>query len=208
MRRIAHLSDLHFGAEDPVLVEAAVAAVDAARPHLVVVSGDLTQRARSAQFRAARAFLDRLPRPRIVVPGNHDVPLWNVFARGWTPLVKYRRIVADDLMPFHVDAEIAALGLNTARSFTVKDGRLNRAQLAAARTCFADAPAGAVRIVVTHHPFDRPEAARSDDIVGRARQAIAAFTALGVDLILSGHLHLTRSGASTARYPGSGTLLV
>jgi 3',5'-cyclic AMP phosphodiesterase CpdA len=208
LRRIAHLSDLHFGAVDAAVVEAAAIAVNTARPDLVVVSGDLTQRARSAQFRTARVFLDRLPPPQIVVPGNHDVPLWNVFARGWMPLVKYRRIIGEDLAPFYVDEEIAVLGLNTARSFTIKDGRLNREQLAAAKTVFAQAPHDAVKIVVTHHPFDQPEATRSGDIVGRARLAISAFTALGVDMILSGHLHLTRSGPSTTRYPGSGTLLV
>jgi 3',5'-cyclic AMP phosphodiesterase CpdA len=208
MRKIAHLSDLHFGAVDPAAVEAIVGAVNAAQPHLVVISGDLTQRARSAQFRDARAFLDRLPRPQIVVPGNHDVPLWNVLARGWTPLSKYRRIVGHDLTPFYADPEIAVLGLNTARSFTIKDGRLNREQLAAATACFARAAPEAVKIVVTHHPFDQPEAGRSGDIVGRARLAIAAFTALGIDLILSGHMHVTRSGPSTTRYPGSGTLLV
>jgi 3',5'-cyclic AMP phosphodiesterase CpdA len=208
MRKIAHLSDLHFGAVDPAVVEAAVAAVAAAQPHLVVISGDLTQRARRAQFGAARAFLDRLPQPRIVVPGNHDVPLWNIFARGWAPLTKYRTIIGEDLAPFYADPEIAVLGLNTARSFTIKDGRLNREQLAAARTAFAKAAPAAVKIVVTHHPFDQPEAEHSGDIVGHARRAIEAFTSLGVDLILSGHLHLTRTGPSTTRYPGSGTLLV
>jgi 3',5'-cyclic AMP phosphodiesterase CpdA len=208
LRKIAHLSDLHFGAVDPVVVEAAIRAVSAARPHLVVVSGDLTQRARSSQFHAARAFLDALPAPQIVVPGNHDVPLWNVLARGWTPLGKYRRIVGPDLAPFYADAEIAALGLNTARSFTIKDGRINREQLAAATVHFSRAAPAAMKIVVTHHPFDQPEAERSGDIVGRARLAIDAFTALGVDLILSGHLHVTRNGPSATRYPGSGALLV
>jgi 3',5'-cyclic AMP phosphodiesterase CpdA len=208
MRKIAHLSDLHFGAVDPAVVEAAVAAVNSAQPHLVVISGDLTQRARSVQFREARAFLDRLPQPQIVIPGNHDVPLWNILARSWTPLSKYRRIIGDDLAPFYADPEIAVLGLNTARSFTVKDGRLNREQLAVAKAAFSHAAPEAVKIVVTHHPFDQPEAEHTRDIVGRARLAIEAFTALGVDLILSGHLHLTRSGASTTRYPGSGTLLV
>lgn len=208
MRRIAHLSDLHFGAADFAVVEGAVAAVTAAKPDLVVISGDLTQRARSAQFRDARTFLDRLPQPRIVVPGNHDIPLWNVFARGWKPLTKYRRIIGDDLAPFYADPEIAVLGLNTARSFTIKDGRLNHGQLAAAGACFAGASPEAVKIVVTHHPFDQPQAEHTGDIVGRAGLAVETFTALGVDLILSGHLHLTRSGPSTTRYPGSGTLLV
>jgi 3',5'-cyclic AMP phosphodiesterase CpdA len=208
MRRIAHLSDLHFGAVDSRVVAAAIGAVKRAAPDLVVVSGDLTQRARSAQFRAARSFLDLLPQPQIVVPGNHDVPLWNLFARGWRPLRKYRRFIGHDLVPFHADAEIAVLGLNTARSFTIKDGRLNRRQVAAAVTCFGRAAPGATRIVVTHHPFDQPEAARSGDIVGRAAMAMGAFAGLGVDLILSGHLHLARSGPSTTRYPGSGALLV
>src|SRR6186713_1589421 len=109
MRRIAHLSDLHFGRTDPAAVEGAIEAVRRLKPDLVVISGDLTQRARSHQFRAARSFLDRLPRPQIVVPGNHDIPLWNLFARSFSPLRKYRRIVTPDLTPFFADDQMAVL---------------------------------------------------------------------------------------------------
>src|SRR4051812_36011398 len=97
MRRIVHLSDVHFGTADPLLVESAVYKINEARPDVVVVSGDLTQRARSSEFRAARDFLDRLPAPQIVVPGNHDVPLYNVFDRFFNGLDKYKRFITDDL---------------------------------------------------------------------------------------------------------------
>jgi len=207
MRTIAHLSDLHFGRTDPEVVQGAITAVCRLDPDLVVVSGDLTQRARSHEFRAARAFLDRLPKPQIIVPGNHDVPLWNVFARTLSTLTKYRRIVTADLEPFFADTEIAVLGLNTARAFTIKDGRVNRRQVALAAARFAAAPASAAKILVTHHPFDQPQTGDAGDIVGRAVMAMTAL-GTGVDLILSGHLHLGRGGSSALRYPGSGALLV
>lgn len=207
MRTIAHLSDLHFGRTDPDVVRGACEAVHRMKPDLVVVSGDLTQRARSQQFRAARAFLDRLPKPQIVVPGNHDIPLWNVFARGFSPLRKYRRIVTPDLTPFFADDQMAVLGLNTARSLTIKDGRINRRQIDLAVARFSTGAPHCVRILVTHHPFDQPDKGDAGDIVDRA---VLAMNAIGskVDLILSGHLHLARSGSSAARYPGSGALIV
>ncbi|MGB9178581.1 MAG: metallophosphoesterase, partial [Pyrinomonadaceae bacterium] len=125
MRTIVHLSDLHFGRVDYSVVKPLIEHVKEAKPDLVAVSGDLTQRARTAQFKEAREFLDALPQPQIIVPGNHDVPLHNVFARFLQPLDKYRRHITDDLEPFYADEEIAVLGLNTARSLTIKYGRIN-----------------------------------------------------------------------------------
>ena len=118
MRTIVHLSDLHFGKVDQALLAPLRTLIDQLEPHVVVVSGDLSQRARSAEFQAARGYLDSLPGPQIVVPGNHDVPLYNIFSRFLTPLVKYQRYVTDDLSPEYVDDEIAVLGINTARSMT------------------------------------------------------------------------------------------
>ena len=97
MRSIVHLSDIHFGRVDPLVINPLIEAVNGLKPDLVAVSGDLTQRARSQQFKEARAFLDHLPKPQIIVPGNHDVPLHNVFARFLQPLRKYRRYITDDL---------------------------------------------------------------------------------------------------------------
>src|SRR5437868_445629 len=133
MRVIVHLSDLHFGRVDYAVIDPLVEAVGQIKPDVVAVSGDLTQRARSEQFKEAREFLDRLPSPQIIVPGNHDVPLHNAYARFFQALDKYKRYITEDIEPFHADEEVAILGLNTARSLTIKYGRVNEAQIAAIR---------------------------------------------------------------------------
>src|SRR5215210_6582583 len=115
MRKVVHLSDLHFGRVDESVLKPLIQTVEELKPDVVAVSGDLTQRARSHQFKEARAFLDALPGHQIVVPGNHDVPLWNVFARFLQPLTKYRRYITQELRPFYSDEELAIMGINTAR---------------------------------------------------------------------------------------------
>jgi 3',5'-cyclic AMP phosphodiesterase CpdA len=172
MRTIAHLSDIHFGRVDPRLVPPLINAVNQSNPDLVAVSGDLTQRARSHQFKEAREFLDALPRPQIVVPGNHDVPLYNMFARFFEPLAKYRMYITDDLRPFYHDDEIAVLGVSTARSLTIKGGRINEEQIEWMRDRFCPLAEGLVKVVVTHHPFDLPEGHDERSLVGRARLAM------------------------------------
>ena len=128
MKTLVHLSDLHFGRVDYAVVEPLVETIQQIGPGAVVVSGDLTQRARSEQFREARTFLNRLPSPQIIVPGNHDVPLHNAYARFFQALEKYKRYITNDLEPFYADEEVAILGLNTARSLTIKYGRVNEDQ--------------------------------------------------------------------------------
>ena len=204
MRTIVHLSDLHFGRFDGRLLEPLLAAIGEVGPHLIVISGDLTQRAQPAEFRQARAFLDRLAAPLLVVPGNHDVPLYNVFARFLKPLDKYRRIVEADLSPSFVDDEIAVLGVNTARSLVVKDGRINEEQIAALRETLCTLPDGVFKVVVTHHPFDVEPGGDQDDVVGRATEAMRAFAQCRVDLLLAGHVHTSHSGDSGERYALAG----
>jgi 3',5'-cyclic AMP phosphodiesterase CpdA len=200
MRTLVHLSDLHFGRTDAALIEPLLASIDAIAPDLVVISGDLTQRAKSAEFEAARAFLARLPQPRIVVPGNHDVPLYRVWERFLAPLRKYKRHIDTDLEPQFIDAEIAVLGINTARSLTFKSGRINEAQIAAIRSRFQDLPPALTKVVVTHHPFDLPDEPERTDLVGRARPAMQAFARCGVDLLLAGHFHASQSGDTSERH--------
>jgi len=201
MRTIVHLSDLHFGRADPNLLAPLRDAVLALRPDLVTVSGDLTQRARSAQFREARAFLDTLPRPQVVVPGNHDVPLYNLCARFRAPFARYRRHIAAQLEPEHVDAEIAVLGVNTARALTFKSGRINAAQVERVRARVCDLPDRVTKLLVTHHPFDVPQhLGDADQIVGRAAMALAALARCGVDVLLAGHLHASHTGQTVERY--------
>jgi 3',5'-cyclic AMP phosphodiesterase CpdA len=204
MRTIVHLSDLHFGRTDDTLLAPLAAAVAELGPDLVAVSGDLTQRARSAEFIAARAFLDRLPQPQIVVPGNHDVPLHDIFRRFLAPLDKYRRYITADLEPFYADEQIAALGINTARSLTFKRGRINVTQVdrAKARLCSLDPEI--VRIIVTHHPFDVPEGLPAGERVGRSRLATEMLSGCRCDLLLAGHLHISDS-ASVAMNAAGGS---
>ena len=200
MRTLAHLSDLHFGSVDHNLLEPLIRSIAALKPDLVAVSGDLTQRARSHQFREARAFLDSLPQPQIVVPGNHDVPLHNVFSRFLQPLAKYRRYISEDLQPFFQDDEIAVIGVNTARSLTIKGGRINELQIAHLREKFCSFGEDVVKVVVTHHPFDLPEGHHERDLVGRARLAMSSLAECGADLFLAGHLHVSHTGHTAKRY--------
>ncbi len=200
MRTLVHLSDLHFGRVDERLLQPLIAAVDRIAPDLLVVSGDLTQRARTQQFKQARAFLDALAAPRLVVPGNHDVPLYDLLARMLHPLDKYRRYVAEDLEPFFGDDEIAVVGINSARSLTIKNGRINRRQLEQVRERLAHLPNAVTRIVVTHHPVDLPHGAAANDLVGRAHLAMETFADCRVDLLLSGHLHHGDIGNTATRY--------
>ena len=210
MRTIVHLSDPHFGRLENDTVQALISAVAAAEPSIVVVSGDLTQRARKREFEEAREFLDALPSPQIVVPGNHDVPLYNVYARARQPFTKYRHYIGDDLEPFYCDEEIAVLGINTARSFTLKNGRINREQVARSCARLQECGAKVTKVVVTHHPFDSPQKIGATGLVGRARLAMAGFAASGVDLILSGHLHVSHTAPSETRYKiqGHSALLI
>jgi 3',5'-cyclic AMP phosphodiesterase CpdA len=204
MRIIVHLSDIHFGRVDEKLIEPLISLVHDLHPHVVAISGDLTQRARTREFLHARAFLDRLPTPQIVVPGNHDIPLYNLVARFGSGLAKYRRHITSDLFPFHTDDEIAIAGLNTARALTHKGGRINRRQLAHVAARFVTLDPRLTRIVVTHHPFDVPEGHTRFDIVGRARLALETFAVSGIDLYLSGHLHVSHIAESATRYKIAG----
>jgi 3',5'-cyclic AMP phosphodiesterase CpdA len=200
MRRIIQISDLHFGRIDYAVIEKLRAIIVTLAPHLLVVSGDLTQRARSVEFIEARAFLDTLPKPQIVVPGNHDVPMYNILARFATPLEKYKKYITDDLQPFVSDEEMAFVGINTARSFTVKGGKINSEQLATVRERLCGLGDEVLKAVVTHHPFDVPEGYDEGDIVGRAKRAMRQLAECGADLFLAGHIHIGHTSETAKRY--------
>lgn len=189
MRRLAHLSDLHFGREDAALVRAVVADIERLRPDLTVVSGDLTQRARRAEFGAAAAFLRALPGPWLAVAGNHDIPLFDVPRRLLDPLGRFRRYVTRELDPFFADDEIAVLGLNTARPSRWRDGRVSLRQIDRIADRMAALPDHVFKVVVTHHPFVPEPGDPAPTRLQRAREAIAAAERCGVELVLAGHLH-------------------
>jgi 3',5'-cyclic AMP phosphodiesterase CpdA len=210
MRTIVHLSDLHFGRVDEATTQPLVRQIRELQPHLVVISGDLTQRARTRQFQEARRFLESLPRPQIVVPGNHDVPAYNLFRRFLEPLKRFRQYVTDDLLPTYVDDEVAVFGLNSTLSFTTKYGKLRERDIACVCEKLMQLPGGVMKIVVCHHPFDLPPNHTQRDLIRNAAGSMRAFAECRVDVILSGHLHLSHTSPTTERYriPGHSALIV
>ena len=193
MARLIHLSDLHFGAHDDRLVAAVEARVHDEKPDLVVISGDFTQRARTEQFEQACAFLGRLRdagHEVLGVPGNHDVPLYDVLRRFLSPLTRYRRYIDDSLCPFHQLPTAAVLGVNTARSATFKDGKINDEQVAFIRDTFSRIDAAIPRILVTHHPvFALPTGDGVGEPIKNQEQVLAMIAEIGVDILLAGHNH-------------------
>ena len=214
MARIAHLSDIHFGAHDPAIVAATVAWLQERQPDLVIISGDLTQRAKVDQFEQAAAYLGRLRAagfPILVVPGNHDVPLYDVFRRFAAPLDRYKRYISNDLSPWFENGDVAVFGINTARSLTIKDGRINHDQIAMLRKRFAAVPPTKTRILVTHHPlFTMPigEGGELSEAVGRHRDAIGAVADAGIHLALAGHFHRTYAQSALKMVESAGAVLI
>lgn len=188
MRRIVHLSDLHFGRDRPELLEPLIAAVRSLSPDLVAISGDLTQRARPQQFRAARAFIDGLGAPTLVVPGNHDVPLHNLVLRLIWPWRHYRRCISSDLEPQFSDDEIIVQCVNTVNTLAHQSGRFTRRALTRVARAFENTRGNRTRIVVAHHPLEHQPGEPKKKMRG-ALHAADELARLKADVILSGHLH-------------------
>jgi 3',5'-cyclic AMP phosphodiesterase CpdA len=212
MARIVHLSDLHFGAHDERLVDAVRSEVDQLKPDLVVISGDFTQRARTEQFREACQFLESLRETGhevLGVPGNHDVPLYDVLRRFLSPLARYRRFIDETLCPFIELQGVAVLGINTARSLTFKDGRINKDQVAFIRETFSRTPSETMRILVTHHPLFALEiGGEVERAIGRQELALDAVEESGVDMVLAGHNHHASSQDASDLVTRAGGVLV
>lgn len=204
MRTIAHISDLHFGSIREDAEEALLNDLKAMKPSLIAVSGDLTQRALRRQFKRAREYLERLPSPFIVVPGNHDIPLFDVTRRFLLPLYRYKNYISTHLNPLYVDNEIAVLGVNTARSMKLENGKITKRQLEQAERIFAGLHRPLFKIIVTHHSFLMPPGAEYSKYrkpVGGAGEALQSFGRSGVEMILSGHFHRSYSHDVRESFP-------
>ncbi len=202
--RIAHLTDVHFGATDPAVVAGLVADLRADPPDLVVVSGDLTMGARRWEFRAARAFLESLGVPTLAVPGNHDITPYRLFERFLAPYARWHQEISPQTEPVWQDGRVAVLGLNTARrmgpNLDWSRGRVSTLRLKHLVALLDAVPAGLMRIVGAHHPLLAPEGEVSRQVAGGSARALAAFARHKVRLVLAGHLHRSyaRVGAAGA----------
>jgi 3',5'-cyclic AMP phosphodiesterase CpdA len=167
----------------------------------VVISGDLTQRAKPEQFRQARRFVARIPVPILVVPGNHDVPMYRVWERVFAPFGAYRAHFSRELEPVYRDQEMLVVGINTAYNWTIKGGRLAARRLREVGELLAAAPPGLLKVVVPHHDLVPPPSFARGRVLAHARRAIELFAAAGVDLVLSGHQHQAYIATSEEFYP-------
>jgi 3',5'-cyclic AMP phosphodiesterase CpdA len=201
MKKIIHISDLHFGTEEVITGEALLNDIDSLDPDLVIISGDLTQRARRRQFEHAAAFLDRIEFPKIVVPGNHDIPLFDIFTRFVSPLERYKKYITDDLFPVYEDDEMAVMGINTSRNYVWKSGSISDEQIEKVIEFFSGRSFDVFKILVAHHPFIPPPDDPSEKLVKNSTKALAEMNKCGLDLMLSGHLHKGYSGTLEAYYP-------
>lgn len=187
MRRILHISDLHFGRANPDLLEPLLGLAADLRPDLVAASGDFTQRARRGQFVEAKAFLDRLPAPWLAVPGNHDISLDNLVVRALDPWGRYRSLIEEDLSPRWEDEELCVIGLNTVNRFAHQAGRIGPAQVRQIASAYEETAARTL-VVVMHHPLEHPPGSDKAPMRHRLR-GVEALGRAGADIVLSGHLH-------------------
>ncbi len=208
--RIAHLTDVHFGATDPAVVEGLAAELRADPPDLVVISGDLTMGARRWEFRAARAFMESLGAPTLAVPGNHDITPYRPIERFLAPYARWHQEISPQTEPVWCDSRVAVVGLNTARrmgpNLDWSRGRVSTLRLKRLLARLEATPPGLVRIVVAHHPLLAPVGEVSRQVAGGASRALAAFAAHGVRLVLAGHLH--RSYARPGTQDGPAPLIL
>jgi 3',5'-cyclic AMP phosphodiesterase CpdA len=188
---LLHLSDPHFGTEQPEVVEALLALADQVQPDIAVLSGDITQRARRRQFEAARVFMHKLQaQDRLVIPGNHDLPLFNLWGRLHAPYRGFQRAFGDDLAPVLDRPRYLVIGVNTTRPRRHTQGEVSQAQIEAVATRLRGAGAQQLRIVVTHQPMAVIRQSDRENLLRNHRAAAVAWAAAGADLLLGGHIHL------------------
>lgn len=192
MATIVHVSDLHFGWPYVEEVgEAVLRTIDDERPDAVVISGDLVQRGDFISlWEQARAFVERLPRPRLIVPGNHDIPLFNPFLRAFSPLERYRAYIHPELDPVLSVPGATIVGINSARPWLIDQGHVAVWQIERARRAFAEAPPGDLRAVAIHHPIvPQPNTGIKRQHVFGHRRAVRGLAEAGAEVVLCGHLH-------------------
>lgn len=190
MSVLLQVSDTHFGTEQAPVVEALVALAHAQRPNLVVLSGDITQRARPTQFVAARAFADRLGVPVMAIPGNHDIPLLNLWARLHKPYGRYSAAFGTELEPVHQSPDLLLVCVNTTRAWRHKHGEVSAPQIERVAQLLSSADTAQLRVVTVHQPVAVTRAQDAVNLLRGRAAALQAWAAAGVDIVMGGHIHL------------------
>jgi len=204
--RIAHLSDPHFGTILPGVKEGLLATLAELKPDLILLTGDITQRARRRQFKAAKEFTRELkPTPVIAVPGNHDIPLWNIFLRLFNPYWGFKKLFKDQLEKDFVHGDVLVTGLNSTSKWRHVQGDFDIARLEARLKERKRDPAREpkVHIAAFHHPMDCRKPQDEKNLLKDRDRTIALFDVHGVDLMIGGHIHDPYVTLSKVRYPNT-----
>lgn len=193
---LMHVSDLHAGPPfNPQIADLVARYAHQLRPDLLVVSGDLVQRSDfTTQWQAITDYLASLPQPQLIVPGNHDVPLYNVFARIFRPLCRYRHFISPDLTPVFTRPGLLVAGGCTAHGLTIDGGRMSSHQLAILERTFAQCPPETCKVAVFHHHVIDPPGSKGRRRMANADQVIHLLDRCGVELLLCGHIHVSYIG--------------
>ena len=191
MTRLLQISDTHFGTEQPHVMAALLALAHAEKPDVLVLSGDITQRASAAQFRRARDFCDQLAIPRMLsLPGNHDIPLFNIFGRLFNPYAAYLDAFGPELEPQLKTPALCLLGVKTTRRWRHKNGQISAAQIERVCAQLAKATPQQLRVVVVHQPVHVLRSSDAHDRLHGWEPAVRAWAAAGADVVMGGHIHL------------------
>lgn len=205
MTTLLHISDTHFGTEQAPVVEALVRLSSDLAPDLLVLSGDITQRAKPEQFEAAQRFIGRLGVPTVAIPGNHDIPLFNGVARLLLPYARFQSAFGDDLEPTHDSADLLVLCVKTTRRLRHVEGQVSAAQIERVAARLRSARPQQLRVVVVHQPLHVEGEAEKKHLLRGCEVALRSWAEAGADVALGGHIHLpyvrelAPAGASGAR---------
>ncbi len=201
MSLVLHLSDTHFGTERAEVVEALLKLAQQQRPDVAVLSGDITQRGRSPEFAAARAFIDALAaRSKLILPGNHDIPLFKVWQRLFAPYRNLRRSFGRELEPDYEDDSVLIIGVNTTSRFRHVDGRVSSRQIERVRRRLLRSAGSRLKLVVTHQPVHVQHVEDQHNLLHGRHAAMQVWSEAGADLILGGHIHLPFTQALRAAH--------
>jgi 3',5'-cyclic AMP phosphodiesterase CpdA len=208
MTVLLHISDPHFGTTQPLVVQALRRLAQAQQPDVLVLSGDITQRARPRQFKEARAFCDQLAIAHLLtLPGNHDIPLFNVYQRLFTPYARYLQVFGPALETCLDLPQVRVLGVNTTRRWRHKNGEVSAAQIERVVAQLRSAGPAQLRVVVVHQPVYVMRAEDEHDQLRGWEPAVRAWAAAGADLVLGGHIHLPYACELSSRVAGLGRRL-
>lgn len=190
MTRVLQISDPHFGTEQPHVMQALLRFAHEQQPEVTLLSGDITQRARRAQFSAAANFVRQLPPPVLAVPGNHDIPLFNLLARAFRPYANFKRAFGDELEPEYESPGLLVIGLNTSRPSRHKDGAVSPGQIERVARRLRAAKPEQLRLVMQHHPVRAREESDLSNLLIGYDTAVPTWVDAGLDLLIGGHIHL------------------